>query len=45
MYKLLKQYAHAFGGTFAISHKPTRKPKIAKEPISQLTADRNDVAN
>lgn len=29
--------SNTFGGTFAISHKPTLKPKIAKEPPIQRT--------
>jgi len=37
--------ANAFGGTFAKLHKPTLNPSFAKEPPSQRTADRNDVAN
>lgn len=29
--------SHAIGGTFAISHKPSLNPKIAKEPPTQRT--------
>src|SRR5690606_4946276 len=38
------EIANAFGGTFAISHKPTHKLKIAKEPPSQRTT-KNDNMN
>ncbi|MCB0516519.1 MAG: hypothetical protein KDD49_10685 [Bacteroidetes bacterium] len=35
--------AHAIAGTFAKPHKPTLKPKIAKEPPSQRTTNRKEM--